>query len=123
MVSMRRLVDPTRTISMWKRAISKSGRRLICSRKRHLTDLWKMCHNYGMAVRTTVDIPEPLHDVIRQRAHQSGTSMRLLIVRSLEQSYGKTGKTGFVTESPIKAKGKRGPRFPTDETPHDLIYT
>ena len=76
-----------------------------------------------MAVRTTVDIPESLHEEIRQRAHQSGTSMRLLIVRALEQSYGKPRKNGFVTGPPVVVKGPLGPRFPTDETPHDLILT
>ena len=76
-----------------------------------------------MAVRTTVDIPEPLHEELRQRAHESGTSMRLLIIRALEQSYGKPRKKGLVTGPPIVVKGPLGPRFPIDETPHDLIFT
>ena len=81
------------------------------------------CHCYGMAVRTTVDIPEPLYEEIRQRAHESGTSMRSLIVRALEQSYGKPHKKRFVTGPPVVVNGPLGPRFPTDETPHDLIFT
>ncbi len=76
-----------------------------------------------MAIRTTLDIPEPLHAEIKQLAHDSGTSMRELMIRALEQQYGKTQKSQFITESPIRTKGKRGPRYPTDETPHDLIYT
>ena len=85
-----------------------------------------------MAVRTIIEIPEPLHEAITQRALQSGTSIDMLIVRTLEQSYTEPGteqpdvkpaKKGFVTGPMITGKGKRGPRFPTDETPHDLIFT
>ena len=76
-----------------------------------------------MAVRTTVDIPELLHDEIRQRAHQSGTSMRLLIIRALEQSYGKTGKTQVVIGPIIPDRGTRGPLYPGDENPHDLVFS
>jgi len=42
-----------------------------------------------MAIRTTIDIPEPLRDTLRQRAAQSGRSMRALIIQALDQAYGK----------------------------------
>jgi hypothetical protein len=74
-----------------------------------------------MAIRTTVDIPEPLHAKLRERAHQTGTSMRALIVQALEQTYSGKKKGVPVTGPLIKVKGKLGPRFPVDETPHDLI--
>ena len=74
-----------------------------------------------MAVRTTVDIPEPLHHRLRQRAEQSGTSIRSLIVRAIEQAYTEPKRGRRVTGPLIKGKGKLGPRFPTDENPHDLI--
>jgi hypothetical protein len=74
-----------------------------------------------MAVRTTVDIPEPLHDRLRQRAESSGTSIRSLIVRALEDTYADTGKKKKVTGPLIRGKGKLGPRFPSDENPHDLV--
>lgn len=74
-----------------------------------------------MAVRTTVDIPEPLHDQLRRRAESTGTSIRSLIVRALEQEYSNRGKGKEVTGPMIKGKGKRGPRFPIDENPYDLI--
>ena len=45
-----------------------------------------------MAVRTTVDIPEPLHDRLRLRAERSGTSIRALIIRAIEQVYGERKK-------------------------------
>jgi hypothetical protein len=74
-----------------------------------------------MAVRTTVDIPEPLHQRLRERAEQSGSSIRSLIVRAIEQAYTEPKRGYRLTGPLIKGKGKLGPRFPTDENPHDLI--
>jgi hypothetical protein len=74
-----------------------------------------------MPVRTTVDIPEPLHDRLRHRAESSGTSIRSLIVSALEETYADTKKKKKVTGPLIHSKGKRGPRFPVDQNPHDLI--
>lgn len=75
-----------------------------------------------MAVRTTVDIPEPLHHQLRQRAERSGTSIRSLIVHAIEQTYAAPAKGAYVTGPLIRTKGKRGPRFPKDENPYDLIF-
>ena len=78
-----------------------------------------------MAIRTTVDIPEPLHAVLRHRAAQSGTSMRALILRALEDAYRKKRKGKYVTGPMIKGKpgAKVGPLFPKDENPHDLVFS
>jgi hypothetical protein len=76
-----------------------------------------------MAVRTTVDIPEPLHEKLRHRAETSGTSVRSLIVQAIEQTYSEPRKGRFVTGPLIRGTGKRGPRFPTDENPHDLVFS
>jgi hypothetical protein len=76
-----------------------------------------------MAVRTTVDIPEPLHELLRRRAESSGTSIRSLIVQALEETYADKGKGRRVTGPMVRGKGKLGPRFPTDENPHDLIFS
>ena len=76
-----------------------------------------------MAVRTTVDIPEPLHQTLKERAQQSGTSIRALIVRAIELSYAPEKKGRCVTSPPMKSKGKRGPRYPVDENPHDLVFS
>jgi hypothetical protein len=76
-----------------------------------------------MAIRTTVDIPEPVHQVLRNRAAQSGTSIRALILRALEDTYSKKRKGKYVTGPMIKGKGKLGPLFPTDENPHDLVFS
>lgn len=74
-----------------------------------------------MAVRTTVDIPEPLHHRLRRRAENSGTSIRSLIVRAIEQVYAEGNKGEPVTGPMVHISGKLGPRFPVDENPHDLI--
>jgi len=76
-----------------------------------------------MPVRTTVDIPAPLHDMLRQRAEQSGASIRALIVQAIEQTYGHGEKRRRVTGPLVSGKGKRGPAFPTDENPHDLVFS
>lgn len=76
-----------------------------------------------MAVRTTVDIPEPLHDQLRQRAESTGASIRSLIVTAIEQAYTPPRKGRRVTGPMIRGTGKLGPRFPTDENPHDLVFS
>jgi hypothetical protein len=76
-----------------------------------------------MPVRTTVDIPEQLHDALRQRAQRSGTSVRSLIVKAIERSYSQPKKGDYVTAAPVQGKGKLGPAFPKDENPHDLVFS
>jgi len=76
-----------------------------------------------MAVRTTVDIPEPLHERLRHRAESSGVSIRSLIARALERTYAERGKGRRITGPLVRGKGKLGPRFPVDENPHDLIVS
>jgi hypothetical protein len=75
--------------------------------------------------RTTLDIPEPLHDALRQRAAQSGTSMRALIILALEDTYSKKRKGAYVTGPLIKRRrgAKVGPLYPKDENPHDLVFS
>ena len=67
-----------------------------------------------MAVRTTVDIPQPLHNRLRRQAQDTGTSMRTLILQALEQTY---------AEPLVRKTGKLGPRFPVDENPYDLVLS
>jgi hypothetical protein len=78
-----------------------------------------------MAVRTTVDIPQPLHDTLRNRAAQSGTSIRALIIRAIEETYSNKRKGAYVTGPLIKRRrgSKIGPLFPKDENPHDLVFS
>lgn len=76
-----------------------------------------------MAVRTTVDIPESLHDLLRQRAESSGASIRSLVVNAIEQTYAKSGKKEPLTGPLIRETGKRGPLYPADENPYDLVFS
>jgi hypothetical protein len=77
-----------------------------------------------MPVRTTVDIPDPLHDRLRNRAEKSGASIRSLIVRAIEQTYPDTNKSGDrLTRPLIQGSGKPGPAFPEDENPHGFIFS
>jgi hypothetical protein len=79
-----------------------------------------------MAVRTTIEIPTPLHNLLRRRAKQSGASMRSLVVQALEQTYRKYPKPKKgkrVTGPMITVRGKRGPAYPVDENPHDLVFS
>lgn len=73
-----------------------------------------------MAVRTTVDIPGPLHNRLRAGA---GTSIRALIVQALEQSYGEKRDAAYVTRPLVTGKGKLGPSFPVGENPHELVLS
>ena len=49
--------------------------------------------------------------------------MRALIVRAIEQTYTEPKKGRYVTGPLVKGKHKLGPRFPTDENPHDLVFS
>ena len=76
-----------------------------------------------MAVRTTVDIPEPLHDRLRDRAERSGASIRTLIVRAIEQVYSERKRGAYVTGPLVTGPGNLGAAFPEDENPHDLVFS
>jgi hypothetical protein len=77
----------------------------------------------SMPVRTTVDIPEPLHDLLRQKAKESGSSIRSLIVRAIEQVYKDPRERRRLTGPVIRGTGRLGPAFPEDENPHDLVFS
>jgi hypothetical protein len=75
-----------------------------------------------MAVRATVDSPEPLHEKLRHRAERSGSSIRSLIIRAIEQVYDETGKGEYVTGSLVTGPGKLGEAFPENENPQGLVF-
>ena len=76
-----------------------------------------------MSIRTTIDIPEPLHDELRLRAERSGASIRSLIVRAIELVYIEPRKGEYVTGPLVTGPGKLGAAFPEDENPHDLVFS
>jgi hypothetical protein len=74
-----------------------------------------------MAVSTTLEIPDALHDRLRQKAEESGVPIGDLIVQAIEHEYGMLRQARLITGPLILDKGPRGPLYPTDENPHDLI--
>ena len=77
-----------------------------------------------MAVRTTIDLPEALHEVLQQRARKFGSSVDDLIVSAIEQTLRNPLPATLTKriDGPLMiGTGKVGPRFPRDETPYDLI--
>ena len=65
-----------------------------------------------MTVRTTIDVPRELHDALRARAEQTGTSIRSLVIGAIEPKKG-----AYVTGPLVTGPGKLGPSFPQDENP------
>jgi metal-responsive CopG/Arc/MetJ family transcriptional regulator len=48
-----------------------------------------------MAIRTTVEIPKRLHDLLRREAERSGSSVRSLMIRAVERTYSESGKSAY----------------------------
>jgi hypothetical protein len=85
-------------------------------------------HNFYMPATTTIELPESLHQRLKQRSEESGMPIGSLIVRAVEEAYAepvtalpKTGRR--VTLPLIPATGTRGPLYPVDENPHDLVFS
>ena len=76
-----------------------------------------------MPARTTIELPESLHERLRERSRSTGAYIRSLIVRAVEQTYAEPKMGRPVTGPLITGTGKLGPRFPVDENPHDLILS
>lgn len=70
-----------------------------------------------------IDIPESLLDLLRQRAEQSGMSIRSVILHAIEQTYGEPRRRKRLKGPFLRASGKLGPAFPTHENPHDLVLS
>lgn len=81
-------------------------------------------HNEGMAIPTTIEIPERLHETLKSRAEASGTSVPDLVIQAIEAFYPPPRNKGKVITGPfIKGPVNPGPEFPTDENPHDLVFS
>jgi len=76
-----------------------------------------------MPVRTTIELPESLHERLKERSRSTGVSIRSLIVRAVEETYAEPKMGRPVTGPMITGTGKRGPLYPVDENPHDLIFS
>ncbi len=80
-----------------------------------------------MRAHTMVELPESLHERLLERSRSTGASIPSLIVRAVEQTYAQTD-AGTEVKVPfpgpmITGTGKRGPLYPVDENPHDLILS
>ncbi len=82
-----------------------------------------MCHNYGVSVRTTIDVPDDLYELLRRRAADEKTSIRALVVNAIEGKFGRTELRVPLTGPPIPGRSKPGPLCPDKENPYDLIFT
>lgn len=79
------------------------------------------CHNYGMSVRTTIDLPDDLYDALRQRAAAQRTSIRALITSAVESEL-RPGRSERVTGPLVGRKGKPAPGSPDRENPYDILF-
>jgi len=80
-----------------------------------------------MPARTTIELPESLHERLVERSRRTGSSIPSLIVRALELTYAQINvepevKVPFPGPM-ITGTGKRGPLYPVDENPHDLVFS
>jgi len=76
-----------------------------------------------MTARTMIELPEALHERLRERSRSTGASISSLIVLAVEQTYAEPKKGTRVTGPMITGTGKRGPLYPVDENPHDLVFS
>lgn len=74
-----------------------------------------------MSVRTTIDIPEDLYEVLRRRAASEQTSIRSLVIGAMERKFGGRRRAP-VLEPPVPGTGKPGPLCPDRENPYDLLF-
>jgi hypothetical protein len=79
-----------------------------------------------MSVRTTIDIPDELHAVLRQRAAAEHTSIRSLIVESVRRNMPLSGAkrvTGpLVGNKAHGHKDKPAAGSPDRENPYDVLF-
>ena len=48
-----------------------------------------------LCMRTTIDIPDPLFRLAKQRAADEGVSLREIVLRALQRQLGGTRRTGY----------------------------
>lgn len=75
-----------------------------------------------MTVRVAIDLPTPLYEELRQKADDLDASLESLVLQAIDSMLQKSEKRAYVTGPLIRGKGKRGPRYPTNKNPWDLIF-
>jgi hypothetical protein len=81
-----------------------------------------VCHNYGMSVRTTIDIPDDIYEALRRRAARERTSIRSLVIGAIDQKFRNKRQRKAVMSPPVRRTGKPGPLCPDRENPYDLLF-
>jgi hypothetical protein len=76
-----------------------------------------------MPARTTIELPESLHERLKERSRSTGVSIRSLIVRAVEETYAEPVDGTPFPGPMISGTGNRGPLYPMDENPHDLVFS
>jgi len=76
-----------------------------------------------MSVRTTIDIPDDLYDMLRRRAASERTSIRALVIRSIERQSGNKRRRTRLQGPPVPGTGKPGTLCPDRENPYDLVFS
>jgi hypothetical protein len=67
-------------------------------------------------------IPDAVYERLRERAAHTGCSIESLVLDAVETAFPPKSKKKARLAGPlITDMGERGPLYPTDETPHDLI--
>jgi hypothetical protein len=75
-----------------------------------------------MSVRTTIDIPDGLYDVLRRRAASEKTSIRSLVIGAVERKISARRRRTPVLGPPVPGTGKPGPLCPDKENPYDVLF-
>ena len=74
-----------------------------------------------MSVRTTIDIPDDLHDELRRRAAAERTSIRSLITGAIESKF-RSQPSRYVTGPLVGKKGRPAAGSPGKENPYDVLF-
>jgi hypothetical protein len=82
----------------------------------------RWCHNYGVSVRTTIDIPDDLYATLRLRAAAERTSIRALVTDALYSKV-QPKKSNPVTGPLVgKKRDQPAPGSPDTENPYDVLF-
>jgi hypothetical protein len=75
-----------------------------------------------MSVRTTIDIPDDLHEELRRRAAAEHTSIRSLVTGAIETRF--RPRPSRTVTGPLVGKKKRKPASgsPDRENPYDVLF-
>lgn len=80
------------------------------------------CHNSGVSVRTTIEIPGDLYEALRHCAATEQTSIRSLVIDAIEAKFKRKEKRQPMLSPPVPATGKPGPLSPDTANPYGISF-